>query len=51
VAYIKITPIMRKEKHIEYFVLGNVNNFLGEGGFRLDGGCLIIQIVLEHSLV
>lgn len=31
------------KKTIEHFVLGNVNNFLGEGGFRLDGGYLQID--------
>jgi len=31
------------KKTIEHFVLGNINNFLGENGFRLDGGCLQID--------
>jgi hypothetical protein len=31
------------KKTIEHFVLGNINNFLGEGGYRLDGGCLQID--------
>jgi len=31
------------KKIIEHFVLGNINNFLSENGFRLDGGCLQID--------
>jgi hypothetical protein len=31
------------KKTIEHFVLGNINNFLSENGFRLDGGCLQID--------
>lgn len=31
------------KKTIEHFVLGNINNYLSEGGFRLDGGYLQID--------
>jgi len=31
------------KKIIELFVLENINSFLGEGGFRLDGRCLQID--------